>query len=166
MPRKHKNEDNVVPFQTTRNPAQPDAAQAQQDGIPVVIKKIDENRASGMKNLEKKCDNFDHREMITEDNPITENTLRDIEGAIKSTMLTLEAMNSLLDMLRHDLIGAIQNIEAGSVGNWQMSAHLQVLLDLLKEKGVVTEEELKGTWEKIVPAMINKLKGEKSTDSE
>jgi len=54
MPRKHKNEGNVVPFQTTRNPAQPDAAQAQQEGIPVVIKKIDENRASGMKNLEKK----------------------------------------------------------------------------------------------------------------
>jgi len=167
MPRKHKKEgDNVIPFQTTRSTA-PQAQQIE-DGTPTVIKKIDENRAAGLKNLDQKCDNFEHREMITPDNPIDENMLRDLEGAIKSTALTLEAVNSLLDMLRHDLIGCIQNVEAQSMGSWQMSAHFQTLLTLMKEKNLVAEEELKATWDKIIPEQIKKLQeaNKQPTDSE
>ena len=166
MPRKHKEQDNIVPFPTTRSDTPKTQEQVDQ-GIPVIIKKIDENRASGMKNLEKKCDNFDHREMITEDNPVSENVLRDLESAIKSTTLTLEAMNSLLDMLRHDLIGCIQNVEGQSMGGWQMSAHFQTLLTLLKEKSIVTEAEMKATWDKVIPEQIQKLRESgKPIDSE
>lgn len=155
MPRKHKDKDNVIPFQTTRG--QPDAQQQAEDGVPIVVQKMDENRATGMKNLERRCDNFDHREMITDDKKVDENDMRNLESAIKSTYQTLEALNSLVDMLRHDLIGCIRNIEAQSVSGWQMSAHLQTLLELLRQKGVITEEEMKATWEKIIPEQVKKL---------
>ncbi len=156
MPRKHKGGDNVIPFRTTRGTDQ-QVEQQIEDGTLVVIKKIDEDRAAAMKNLEQKCDNFDHREMVTLDSPVDENTLRDLTGALKSVYQNLEAMNSLVDMLRHDLIGCIQNIETQSMNGFQISAHLQTLLEVLKENGAVSEEQLKATWDKLIPEQIKKL---------
>ena len=163
MPRKHKGDGNVIDFQTTRGATE--VQQQAEDGVPVVVQKMDDNRADGMKNLDRRCDNFDHREMVTEDNPVDENHVRNMESAMKSVNQVLEALNGLMDMLRHDLVGCIRNIEAQSVSGWQMSAHLQTLIELMKEKGLITEEEMKATWDKIIPEQIKKLK-EQSTDSE
>ena len=172
MPRKHKGDDNVIDFPTTGNddpsecssecqecPQGCPSEQKQQveQGIPVVLQKIDKNRTAGMNKLEDKCTAFEHRDMVTEEVPVNENSIRDIEGAIKAIHLALESMNSLLDMLRYDVIQAIRNIDAGGASTWQLSAHLQTLLDLLKSQGVITEEDLRAKWNELVPKMTKAL---------
>lgn len=176
MPRKKKLEEgNVVQFPTAQNEQAVPTAELEekaQKGASKVLEIIDRNRKDGLTKLEKCVDNYSSREMISGENakPFNEGMLRDLEQGIAAGFLALEGLNNLVEMIRHDLVGMIQNVEGLSVANWQSSAHLQTLLSVLKEKGVVNENELKEMWEKIVPAQMAKtaeqMKAEQATKPE
>lgn len=169
MPRKKKDEkrfqevveetpDNTIEFPTS---AQDPAGRTEQEvdqANQLAIQLIDKNRKEGLEGLEKKCDNFKHRELISTDRPVNENDLRDIEGAIKSIMTSLEAINSLIDMIRHDMVVSVQNIEQQAMGQFQVSAHLQTLIAVLVEKEFITDDEMKATWEKVVKERVKALR--------
>ena len=115
----------------------------------VVLQRIADNRRKGLANLENKVDGFSKERKVSYEAHV-EDRFRDSENAITAAYTNLEALNAMVDMIAHDLIGAIQNLEQNAVGQFQASAHLQVLLQVLKERGIVTEEELKETWEKTI----------------
>jgi len=161
MPRKKKTSKNVINFPTTQNNAPVPTKEIEQKvekGKSKVLEIIDKNRKQGLEKLERCIGDYDCRPMITGEDKkeFNEGMLRDVEAGIRAAFVTLEALNNLVEMIRHDLVGMIQNIEGLSVANWQSSAHLQTLLALLKEKEVVDETELKATWEKVVASQIKK----------
>lgn len=114
----------------------------------VVLTLVDKNRKKGLEALEKRIENLDGRD--THENSQTESALRDITVGLKSIHTTVEALNSLSDMIRHDLINCIQNLEGQVQANWQSSAHLQTLVEVLKSKELITESELEETWTHLV----------------
>jgi len=169
MPRKSKDGiDSVIPLNTRSEATEPPVPQQQKemfqgktlDEAGIRLNKLDTNRKEAQAHLEKKCDNLDSREPISVAKPITEDTVRDIEGALKSTLTSIESLNAIIDMLRHDLVNVIQNMEHNGASMFQSSCHLQVLLDVLREKGIISEEEMKKKWEEVVPARIEQLKNQ------
>lgn len=141
--------DNVVQIGEKTEPEQQELNLENKvaEGAQQVVDLIDKNLEKGLKGLEKKLDNLDNRELL---DPAIENTVRDLTGALKSAFIMLEAMNSLQGMIRHDMVGIIQNLEQQAKGQWMSNVHLQTLLQLMQDKGMITEEELRATWDKIV----------------
>lgn len=132
--------------QPPRNPvggAQPDPQE--------ILKRIATNRQKGLSDLENKVDGFDIKRKVPYE-PHIEDRFRDSEAALKAVHTNLEALNAMVDMIAHDLIGAIQNLEQNAVAQFQASAHLQVLLQVLKDGGIVTEEQLREVWDKTIAA--------------
>lgn len=130
------------------------AEQPLPDPNQVAIQKITSNRKNGLERLEAKIDCFDNQESF--DDPLLEEKIRDIQAALRATYLNLEALNSMVDMIAHDLMGSIQNLQETQVNQFQSSAHLQVLLEVLKKEGTVTEENLRATWEEIITKPMKK----------
>jgi len=146
--------DNVVELHTTRSPeqsnqlpeqAQPEAPEANNE---MVLELIQKNRRKGLDKLERKIDNLNDRTPLTD--PDLENTIRNLTQGMQGTLTSLEAVNSLLDFAVNDLVACIQNVERSARGQWQVSAHLQTLLSLLEEKGVITDTEMRDMWAKVV----------------
>lgn len=162
MPRKKKDKrfaevvektpDNTIDFPTTANRTEEQVEEANKLSVQIV----DKNRQKGLQALDKKCFNFDQRKAM--DDGHLENALRDVEGAIKAATTTLEALNSLADMIRHDLVNAVGNIEHQAIGQFQMSAHLQTLIALLQEKEIVTDDEMRQMWDKVVKQQVQEAK--------
>lgn len=161
MPRKKKS-GNVVDFPNKKQeaPSEEELVQKANQGVAQLIQTVDQNRLVGLKRLEECTLRYDDREAISGENAkqFSEDMLRDLESGIRSSFQTLEALNTLIDMIRHDLIGAIQNTESMQVANIQVSTYVQTLLSVLEEKGIVTEQEMKEMWDKIIPAYLAKTK--------
>ena len=82
---------------------------------------------------------------VEEDNNVR--TLRSIKG-------TRDAFSSLYDLVQvigSDLTLLIKNQETTVAAQWTTQAHLQTLIETLKNKTIVTNEELEATWKRIVP---------------
>lgn len=149
-------EENVVNFPSTaggtaqENSSEPNPVSIQEapKHNEIVLNLVDKNRKKGLETLEKRIDNLDHREL--HENSKTESALRDITTGLKGINTTVEALNSLSDMIRHDLINCIQNLENQVQANWQVSVHLQTLIEVLKTNGVITEKQLEETWKSLI----------------
>ena len=71
--------------------------------------------------------------------------------SLKGVKNTLSNLNELVDMIQHDTVGVIQNLENQMIGQWTSQAHLQTLIETLKKNKIITEEQLEQTWNEIVP---------------
>jgi len=114
-------------------------------GHEAIIHTVDKNRFEGLKALEEKIGLFD-----TFNNDIKSDRLYNVESAIRAIATTTEAINRLTDMLRHDLLELIGNVEKLANSNWRTAAYVQSLLNLLMEKGTISDEELKQSWNKTI----------------
>lgn len=83
--------------------------------------------------------------------------LREVLRSLQSALTAIEASQSLEDMLIHDLAGCIKNLEQIAAANWQTGANLQVVIEVLKSKELISEDELKATWEKLIPAAVKEM---------
>jgi hypothetical protein len=152
--------DNVVQFPNTtaaeeKAPEQTppmmdpqDVAKKATNSQEFVIKLIEKNRKKGIEQAQNKLEKLSDRELHSD--PRTESALRDVQGALQGLLTWAEAANSLVDFLKHDLISMITNLQQQGAQGWQTAAHLQTLMTTLKEKGMVSEDELKATWEKLI----------------
>ena len=149
--------DNIIQLPNSRGGQNPLPPQPQNPvgGGPndpqAMLQRIAANRKKGLEDLEAKVDSFDVKRKVPYEAHV-EDRFRDSETALKAIYTNLEALNAMVDMIAHDLIGSIQNLEQNAVAQFQASAHLQVLLKVLKEKGVVTDDELREVWEKTIAA--------------
>ena len=71
--------------------------------------------------------------------------------SLKGVKNTLSNLNQLVDMIQHDTVGVIQNLENQMIGQWTSQAHLQTLIETLKKNDLITEKQLEQTWNEIVP---------------
>jgi hypothetical protein len=85
---------------------------------------------------------------------IETNEVANVPTSIQKTLVNLE---ELVSMLEHDLIGMIKNIESQAAGAWTTQAHLQTLIETLKIKSVVTDDELKATWDTTITPMMKEM---------
>lgn len=154
-----KDNDNIIKLPNSRGskqgpPVENKVASGVGGGKPdpqTVLRRIAANRQKGLVDLENKVDGFDIKRKVPYE-PHVEDRFRDSETALKAVHTNLEALNAMVDMIAHDLIGAIQNLEQNAVAQFQASAHLQVLLQVLKDEGIVTDEQLKEVWDKTIAA--------------
>jgi len=91
-----------------------------------------------------------------EKNDATSNV--EVTQMMMSVQKTLVNLGELVNLLEHDLIGMIKNLEGQAAGQWTMQAHLQTLIETLKQNAIVTDEELEITWNKLITPMMNEMK--------
>ena len=179
-------EENVVDFPTTaqkkEDPKEVDTSpeglkKLAEENIPQILKLINKNRHEGVENLQRKTENLhqalkslaewaqeqQHPILKAQDNLgntkfILDNELRSIDSALGSVLTVLEAQNSLLDMLINDTIGMIHNIQSTQQAVIIASGHSQTLIQLLLDRGDITEEEMKTTWQSIMTQNKEQIK--------
>ena len=113
-----------------------------------VMSLIEKNRKKGLEQVQTKLERLSEREI--NDNGNTENAIRTIQSAIQGLSIWAEATNSLVDLMKQDMIAVINGVQEQGKEGFRLSAHLQTLVTLLKEKSLITEDEMKSTWEKII----------------
>ena len=150
---KEKESDNLIKLPTSGNQTeQPikgnNRLPQPPDSNELILDLVEKNRKRGVEATEKRLDSLEERKTL--EDPELESIIRDITGALRGGLTSVEALNSLSDFLKHDLIAAIQNVEQQSKTLWSQSAHLQTIINVLKEKDLVAEEELKAEWKKVV----------------
>lgn len=147
-------DEKVVDFPTTqteeaplREPLTPEqVAQMEEKGATKVLDMIDKNKAAGINQLQGSVDQQEGRARLHHpgENGLfhLEDTVRALEKGVGGALTTVEALNSLVDMIRHDMVAIIQNLQqiqqAAVINNTQVN----VLLRLLDEKGVINEEDM------------------------
>ena len=84
------------------------------------------------------------------------------EGAAMALAIqkTLKNMNDLIRLIEHDMVGTIKGLEAQAAGQWTTQAHLQILIDTLKKKDIVTDGELESTWNEVIPPMMEEMRNQ------
>jgi hypothetical protein len=144
-------EQNVLEFPTSANQPVDTSPEGLEDiaakGGAQVLALVNKNRKKGVEALERA---IEKGEALGDDNYLLD--------ACKAALISLEATNSVIDMLIHDLAGCIHNLEQQQAAMWQIGAQTQVLIEVLKEKGVITTEDLQTVFNKIVPSAIEELK--------
>lgn len=120
----------------TENPKEKEEQERQKHAL--IIQLIDKNRKDGIDALDKAIDVADHAGV----DPV-------VKKGLKGALTSLEAINSLVDFIKHDLIHAIHNLDEQSKGNYQAAAHLQALIKSLNDKGIVNDQDLRDAWKEI-----------------
>jgi len=139
--------DNIVPFPMSNKPEETGAEE-----MPLsAFRKIMENRRNGLERLEEKVDGFGSSRMPSPEAQV-EARLGDLESAFRATHTHLEALNALIDIVAGDLVSVMQEFPEIQKEQFKLAAHLETLLDVLREKGVVSEDEMKETWDRIIAA--------------
>lgn len=150
-------------------------------GGPQVLQLIQKNRKVSHETLQRIVENLEKQ--ITDirrnlpDEPLMvkktdrgdtffslEQALRDVQVGLGALLTNMEAMNSLVDMITHDLVGSVRNLNQTQRAMLMANSHVQTLLELLKEKGVVSEPELKDMWERLVEMKKQEIKQERPTE--
>tara|TARA_Y100000310_G_scaffold314876_1_gene364704 strand:- start:102 stop:560 length:459 start_codon:yes stop_codon:yes gene_type:complete len=67
---------------------------------------------------------------------------------------TLQNLDILVATLAEDTISIIKTVETQAVTAWTTQTHLQNLLEILKTKEIVSEEELEENWNKLIPKLM------------
>ena len=145
-------DNNLVPFpgpksQPAVNPVEEQLKKAQRDLILA-----NQKRKGGIEKLRERVNSLMQNENINAGHmsPATVEVLRDLLFGLNAVMSALEGHDTLIDMLAHDLIGIVQNLDQMQKGLFQTSAFTQTLITLLKEKGVVNDEDMKEVWDRLV----------------
>lgn len=174
-------EDNVVELPTQEAPevdTSPEKIQEMaQQGESQVLQLVQKNRKEGHETLQRKVEAMQGdlqkiRDVLGQEPLMVaknergdtafslESTLRDIEQGMAATLTSIEAMNSLIDMLIYDLGGTVQNLQRTQQAVLIGNSHTQTLLELLKQKGIATEEEIKECWEELRKQKVAEAKAE------
>jgi len=146
-----KKPDNVIQLNTSAGEQQELPLQAPEQEVlekskhEMLLQLVEKNRFRGAETIEKKLDSLGDRDRL--EDPKLESAVRDLTAGLGGALTSLEALNSLMDFIKHDLINAIQNLAQQARGNFQASAHLQTLIKVLEDKGVITDEVMRETWE-------------------
>ncbi len=140
-----------------------------EEGTPQVLKLVNRNRRNGAEQLRQKIELFDTELQVIEkwrkanqaplfvirdknDNMIfsLENSLLNIQKALDGVSNYCDAQNSLMDMLINDMVGMVQNLNAAQHAIMVSNGQCQTLIQLLIDKTVITEEQMKETWNTII----------------
>ena len=86
----------------------------------------------------------------------------DLTTMMFSVQKTLNNLRVLVNLVEHDMVGLIKNMEAQAAGQWTTQAHLQTLIETLKASNVITDETLEATWNELIPPMMEKMRDQSS----
>ena len=173
-------DDNVIDLPTSRSEAQPDNIQdpvgpvVEDDSLEkrsdksneFMVELVDKQRKEGLALLNEKLEGLHaNRELLAD--PKAENVSRYLSQALGAASKSMQALNSLLDVVIHDVGITVQNIHRHAHGLEQISTHLQATMNLALAKGVFTEEELREEVGKVLnptPQANSEEEGESTTE--
>jgi hypothetical protein len=132
-----------------------DPISAEQQEIRNAAKHLEETnlkRKGSLEQLTKRVKNIMENEKInaTHMSPASVEVLREASIAFSAALAGLEAHDAIIDMITHDIVGLVQNLDQLSTHLFQTGAFTQTLIEVLKAKGILTQEEMKETWAKMV----------------
>ena len=186
------NKNNVFPFETsaTEGPPMPDNStptpeqlqEMQQKGGQEVIERIMKNRKLSHEQLQRAHESLtdvidkirDNRDqgplMLKKDDRDSvwfslEDVLRNIVRSTGAALTSMEANNALMEMIIHDLGGIQMNLDQTQRAMVVSNSHTQTLLQLLTEKGIISEPEMKATWDKLVEENKERIQQARSGQS-
>jgi hypothetical protein len=135
--------DNVVDMGIKRPPMTPEQlAKIEEQGAEKVLNLIDKNRETGLKQLSRAVDDQEERKTFMSSDGALENTIRVLEKGQQGALTYTEATDSLIDMMRQDIITAIQSMQQMYKVLMSDNTQLAVLLEVLRKKNMVSEEEM------------------------
>jgi len=123
-------------------------------GDGTTLKVVNENRKKALDGLER---NIDHLNELKELD-LGPEVVETIDKALRCSLTALEALDALSDMIIHDLAGCIHTVETTAASAMKMGASLEVLVEVLKDKGVMNDEDLQKAWAKLLPQVVEKAK--------
>lgn len=150
--------DNVIQLRTSAQApnnvgSEPSGNSPQEKPIPpqvVAFHQAEQNRRDGFKDLQEKVTSLETKKRGTANHPGTEARLRDLETGLAAASKTINGINVVLDLIKHDLIATIQSSEALLQEGFRSSVLADTMLTLLKRQGVLTEENLEATWQEVL----------------
>lgn len=130
-------------------------ATSEEDELRKAAKELEQvniQRKASLEGLRKRVKDLLEQETINANNmsPASVMAFRDAISALNYALAGIEAHDKITDMITHDIVGLVQNVEALSNHLFQTSAFTQTLLETLKNKGLVTADDMKETWAKMV----------------
>jgi hypothetical protein len=161
-------DNDIKEFATTGNEdlSQERLAEVAEKGDVNRLALVQRNRQDGLKGLNRACDSLEESiRRLPIDGLILKNeddgTVFNLQTALKECLLgiqnaltAVEASMTLEDMIIHDLAGCIKNLEQVAAANWQTGANLQVLIEVLKNQELISEDQLRETWGKLIPDAV------------
>lgn len=148
--------DEVIQFPNKKKAA----ADTEQEELQKAAKELEQvnvQRRASLDGLRKKVKSLLEQETVNAEHmsPASVMAFRDTISALNLALSGIEAHDKITDMITHDIIGLVQNVEALSNHLFQTSAFTQTLLETLKDKGLVSAEDMKATWSRMVAARDN-----------
>ena len=92
-----------------------------------------------------------------------EERLRGLETAVRGLVTSLEATNSLIEIVAHDVIEVLSQMNTFSTASMLQGMHMQAVLDTLLKKGIIVETELKEAWDSIKKEAIESQRSAQHT---
>jgi len=92
-----------------------------------------------------------------------EERLRGLETAVRGLVTSLEATNSLIEIVAHDVMEVLNQMNTFSTASMLQGMHIQAVLDTLLKKGIIVETELKEAWESIKKEAIESQRSAQHT---
>jgi hypothetical protein len=163
-------EQQELEFETTGNAGQDQAKleEVARKGDSSRLNLVQQNRKAGLEGLQRAHESLENSiEKLQMDGCVIDANgevfnlkvaLREALRGIQNAHTCIEASQSLEDMLVHDLSGVIKNLEQVAAANWQSGAHSQVLIEVLKEKEIITEDDLRNKWNQLIPDAVAKMR--------
>ena len=134
-------DNNVVQF--PGGMTQEEIEKKQAEGMRKVVETVEKRRKEGLENLERY---LARTKSMRKAGRSGDSLLEELETAVNGALMSLEAINQFCDMMKNDLVGLVHNLENQALGGYSTSLHLEALLNVLLEKGAVTDEEMKESF--------------------
>lgn len=152
--------NNVVPFPkeaSTRSPQEDKLRkELEQKGTEVVLQHIEDSRRKGLERLETIIEDLENQEVCSDAQ--VESVRRTLMSTTRCLLTTIEALDNYSSLLAHDVsfLGAKQ--EKMGYDLFQTGAHVQAMMGALEEKGILTSDDIKKAWDKIVPEAVAEVR--------
>lgn len=156
----------VIKFPKKQEQLQKEAEAAQAaDSIP----KLNLKRKNGLQLLNKKVQDLLENDGLVAGEHATKElvmAVRDLRNGLDAASEVLEAQNKLIDYILHDVPAVVQGVEVQSQNNFLTSAHLQTLMALLRDGGVITEEGMKDKWNQLMKENMKEAGAEVTSEQD
>ena len=130
--------------------------QKEQEANRAKFEAINTDRVAGLERADTALQRLQDGEGLAEE-AVVERRLRDLEAVTRGLATAANALNALVDVIAHDLMQVIMNMEKQNASGILQAAHLQSAIDVLKTKGTVTDEELKEAFQALLPQIKRKV---------
>lgn len=127
--------DNVIDF----------SKEKAKKGNAVILNMIQKNRTSGLERADSALKSLDDVNGVANE-PLVEARLRALETGLRGLTTAVDAISNLCDVLGKDLVALLMNLDQQMAAGALYGMHLQTVIDTLKEKNLVTNEELEKVW--------------------